>query len=64
MTKKTRKLALRRETVRALANMDLARAVGGFESGAEQCPHAAAVDSGDFQCPLAALAPASLLVKP
>jgi hypothetical protein len=55
MKKNPRKLAVRSETVRTLANMDLARAVGGFESGDFQCPHVAAVESGDKQCPGPAL---------
>jgi len=43
MKKASRKLVLRSETLRTLANMELARAVGGVE--------AVAVDSGRIQCP-------------
>ena len=44
--KKTRqKLVLRSETLRALANVDLARAVGGFDTDR------AVVDTGDKACP-------------
>jgi hypothetical protein len=48
MKKTLRKLVLRSETLRTLANMDLARAVGGVDSGAEQCP--VAFDSGPRNC--------------
>jgi len=37
------------ETIRALATRELSHAVGGFDSGAFQCPVQA--DSGAFQCP-------------
>jgi hypothetical protein len=41
--KSTAKLVVRRETLRAMSNMDLARAVGGgdvvlFDSGDKNCP--------------------------
>jgi len=49
MKKPSRKLVLRRETLRTLANMDLTRAVGGIGSGAEPCP--ALIDTGDKACP-------------
>ena len=42
------KLVLCRETVRALANMDLARAVGGLDSGNVQCN--AVADTGLKAC--------------
>ena len=56
MKKSTRKLVLRSETLRALVNIDLARAVGGadadvFDSGAKQCPNQALAESGAKQCP-------------
>jgi hypothetical protein len=54
MKKTPQKLVLRSETLRTLANMDLARAVGGFDSGDVQCPHQAVVDSGDKACPTGA----------
>jgi hypothetical protein len=38
MKKTPRKLVLRSETLRTLANMDLARVVGGLDSGAAPCP--------------------------
>ena len=58
MKKASRKLVLRSETLRTLANMELAHAVGGVvETGAKQCPVAAA-DSGDFRCPGAVAATA------
>lgn len=50
MKKASRKLVLRSETVRTLANLELARAVGGVDSAAFQCP-AAVADSGRIQCP-------------
>jgi hypothetical protein len=52
MKKTPRKLVLRSETLRTLANMDLMRAVGGVDSGAEQCP--VAFDSGPKACEAAA----------
>ena len=48
MKKTPRKLVLRTETLRALANIDLARAVGGAESGANQC--SPAFDTGRVAC--------------
>jgi len=43
--KRTRhKLVPRYEILRTLVNMDLSRAIGGFDSGAEQC--AAVPDAG------------------
>ncbi len=43
MKKPTTKLVVRRETLRAMSNMDLARVVGGdvvmlFDSGDKNCP--------------------------
>lgn len=49
MMKPARKLVLRGEALRTLANMDLAHVIGGGDSGAVQCPVAA--DSGRVQCP-------------
>ena len=49
MKKTLRKLVLRSETLRTLANMDLARAVGGIDSGAEPC--GALLDTGLKACP-------------
>jgi hypothetical protein len=43
MKKHTTKLVVRRETIRALASVDLARVAGGDA--------APLVDSGDFHCP-------------
>jgi hypothetical protein len=48
MKKPPRELVLRSEALRTLANMDLVRAVGGFDSGAEQCP--AVLDTGRVDC--------------
>ncbi len=48
MKKTPGKLVLRRETVRALANLDLARAIGGLDSGNVQCR--AVADTGDKIC--------------
>jgi hypothetical protein len=48
MKKTPRILVLRRETLRTLANMDLARAVGGADSGAQPC--AVAFDTGAVAC--------------
>jgi hypothetical protein len=50
MKKTPRRLVLRRETLRTLANMDLARAVGGVDSGVATCPNGALVDTGDKAC--------------
>ena len=49
MKKTSRKLVLRSQTLRVLADIDLTRAVGGLDSGNMQCP--AAVDSGAAVCP-------------
>jgi hypothetical protein len=46
MKKTNRKLVLWRETVRTLAKLDLARAIGGANS--ERC--AVALDTGDHAC--------------
>jgi hypothetical protein len=48
MKKTPRKFVLRSETLRTLANTDLARAVGGFDSGGNQCLVDA--QTGDKQC--------------
>jgi TRAP-type uncharacterized transport system fused permease subunit len=48
MKKTSRKRVLHRETLRALANMDLARAAGGVDSGAAPCP--AVFDTGLEAC--------------
>jgi len=48
MKKTFRKLVLRSETLRTLTNMDLVRAVGGSDSGAQQCP--AVLDTGQVNC--------------
>jgi len=48
MKKPPRKLVLHSETLRTLANMDLARAVGGVDSGAAPC--AAIRDTGRIAC--------------
>jgi len=50
MKKTARKLVLRSETLRTLANMDLARVGGGFDSTAAQCLYQAVVDSGAAVC--------------
>jgi hypothetical protein len=54
MKKANRNLLLRSETLRTLANMELARAIGGIDSGDFQCPAVAAAESGAFQCPYTA----------
>ena len=48
MKKTLRKLVLRSETLRMLADTELARIVGGLESGAVQCQ--AVFETGDKQC--------------
>lgn len=48
MMKTTRNLVLRRQTLRVLAHVDLARAVGGADSVDVQC--AALADSGAKAC--------------
>jgi hypothetical protein len=56
MKKTLQKLLLRSETLRTLANTDLARAIGGsdpgdaVQSGAKQCPAQVVVDSGRIDC--------------
>jgi hypothetical protein len=56
MKKTLPKLLLRSETLRTLATMDLARAIGGsnaadaVQSGAKQCPAQIVVDSGRIDC--------------
>jgi len=47
--KSPRKLVLRSQTLRVLADLDLSRAVGGFDSGNAPCP--AVVDTGLVACP-------------
>lgn len=48
--KKTpRRLILRSQTLRVLADIDLSQAVGGFDSGNAPCP--AAPDTGLVACP-------------
>jgi len=49
MKKTPRRLVMRSETLRTLATMDLARAVGGVDSGAAPC--AAIYDTGRVACP-------------
>jgi hypothetical protein len=51
MKKTPRKLVLRRETLRALATVDLARAVGGLDSADARCLAAATTDTGAAACP-------------
>lgn len=48
MKKTSRKLVLRSQTLRVLADIDLTRAVGGLDSANGQC--AAAADSGAAAC--------------
>lgn len=50
MKKPPRKVALRKETLRVLANMELARAIGGGDSDAVKL-----ADTGDKQCPAPAV---------
>jgi len=50
MKKTPRKLVVRRETLRALATVDLARAVGGLGSADAPCL-AATTDTHDAACP-------------
>jgi len=50
MKKTPRKLTLCRETLRALTTVDLARAVGGFDSADARCL-AATTDTGAAACP-------------
>jgi hypothetical protein len=49
MKKTPRKLVLRSQIVRMLADLDLTRAAGGLHAGTAQCPVAA--DTGDADCP-------------
>jgi hypothetical protein len=57
MKKVTIKLVVRRETLRVLASVELAHAVGGDarETGAATCPAPAVVDSGAATCPAPAV---------
>lgn len=55
MRKSLSKLVLRKETVKALVNMDLARVIGGADqiaadTGAKECNAAALAQSGNKQC--------------
>jgi hypothetical protein len=52
MKKSTLKLAIRRETLRALAQLDLARVAGGKPDGRQL-----GTDSPETGCPLQAAAP-------
>jgi hypothetical protein len=58
MKKSSRKLVVRREIIRALASMDLARAAGGEppQTGEKACT-AALVDTGDKVCAALAVPP-------
>lgn len=58
MKKTPRKLVLRRETVRALAAVDLARGIGGLGSGDAQCL-AAPTDTHAAACPTTVAAAAT-----
>jgi len=49
MKKTPRKLVLRSQTLRMLANIDLARAAGGLDSDSAQC--LAVADTGRVACP-------------
>ena len=49
MKKIPRKLVLRSQTLRVLADIDLTRAVGGLDSQNVQCP--AVADTGAALCP-------------
>jgi len=49
------KLAVKRETLRSLAQLELAQAVGGFDTGSVNCPAKAPFDTGDVNCPAQAL---------
>jgi hypothetical protein len=49
MKRTSRKLVLRSQTLRVLADIDLTRAVGGLDSNNAQC--LAAADSGAAVCP-------------
>jgi len=54
MKKTLRKLALRRETLRALIAVDLSRAIGGLDSADARClatAAAATTDTHDAACP-------------
>jgi hypothetical protein len=57
--KRPTKLVIRRETLRALASIELLRAAAGDggvvaanDTGDFNCPLSKAIDSGDFNCPL------------
>src|SRR4029078_7932029 len=56
MKKTPHKLVLCRETLRALAIMDLVRAVGGLASADTRCLAAATTDTHDAACPTAVAA--------
>lgn len=49
MKKAPRKLVLRSQTVRVLADMDLVRAIGGLDPSNAPCPGVA--DTTDAACP-------------
>lgn len=55
MKKASRNLVLRSETLRDLSSMDLARAVGGFQSADKPCRLVVVYQTGDHQCPTPAV---------
>ena len=50
MKKTPSKLVVRSETLRMLANMDLRRVVGGYDSGVATCPRQDILDTGRINC--------------
>jgi hypothetical protein len=46
-----KKLRVNGETIRTLALPELTHAIGGWDSGKDQCPRPAVVDSDPTACP-------------
>jgi hypothetical protein len=63
MKKTPRKLVLRSETLRTLADLDLSRAVGGLDSGVATCPNRDVVDSGPAVCEAPAIVAATAVCR-
>jgi hypothetical protein len=49
--RRARTLVLVRETIRALAGLEMVRIAGGADTGDANCPGLRAFDSGDARCP-------------
>ena len=59
MKQASRNLVLRSETLRTLSNVDLVRAVGGFQSADKPCGLVVVYDTGEHACTERAVATAA-----